>query len=93
MLLLVSWNFTPENRDKVYQRFKEVGMKEFPGITAVGRWHTVGRNGGLAVVHAENEEAIGGLALAWNDVISLTIEPILDDEEYARATGADGGGG
>ena len=90
MLMLVSWNFKPEDREKVYQRYRDNAGKSIPGIEPIGRWHVVGRTGGCAVVKAENEEAIAALALAWNDVTTMTIEPVVTDEEYERAIGMGG---
>lgn len=87
MLLLVQWEFTPEDREKVYDRFREAANTPIPGIEGLGRWHVVGRGAGVAVVKAENEEAAARLALVWSNVTSMRIEPILDDETYARVIG------
>lgn len=87
MLLLVSWDFPPDAREEVYDRFREVANKEVDGIEAIGRWHTVGRGGGIAVVKARDEKAAAGLALLWSDVVDLSIEPCLDDATYAAAIG------
>lgn len=88
MLILVSWTFEPKDREKVYDRFREVRNKSYPGVEALGRWHVLGRNAGVAVVEAENQEALGALITDWNDVCQMNCDPVVVDDEYASAIGA-----
>lgn len=88
MKMLISWTFEPGDRQKVYDRFREVHDAEISGITAVGRWHVIGRNAGVAIVEAEDQTAVAELVTLWNDVCEMNCDPVVEDDEYASAIGA-----
>ena len=55
-------------------------------IKLIGRWHDVAQSKGVAIIEADNTEAIFSWTLNWNGILDLELSPVLDDAE-TRAFG------
>lgn len=52
-----------------------------PGVTIIGRWHDFGGRTGVAIVEAEDAQALSAYAVGWNPHMEVDITPVLDDDE------------
>ena len=82
MLLHVEWDLTDQTEEgekrslSVFAEWKPPEGFEFQGFYA----YADGR-GGVAIVEAENEQAIARALAPWTPWLSFNVRPILDIEE------------
>ena len=86
MLFMTYYTIRPEHRDTALARFKETGgTPPAEGVTMLNRWHDASGNRGWTISESDSAEAIHKWVLAWSDVLSIQVTPILTDEEFARS--------
>lgn len=84
MLFLVEWTIAPEHRNAAIERFKKTQGAPPPGVKIVGRWHAANQAFGFAVAEASDPGAISSWCWNWSDLLSLEVQPLLDDEAFSR---------
>ncbi|MDX1572170.1 MAG: DUF3303 family protein [Xanthomonadales bacterium] len=82
MIFHISFEYTPDNRDKVHERFKETGAPPPDGVTMTGRWHSAAGNRGFLVAEAEGAEPIARWLQEWTELVSFEVVPVLTDAEF-----------
>lgn len=71
--VLAQWSsLTPQQRADVGQDVK-----------LLGRWHDLATRCGVAILESDDVAAVQLFAGRWNPYLSLTIAPVVDDEESA----------
>ncbi|KAA1296085.1 MAG: DUF3303 domain-containing protein [SAR202 cluster bacterium] len=83
VLFVTKWNIQSENIVEVMKRFVTSDpSKEFPeGVRLVGRWHNPAATSGVAVIDADSFESAMRWTLKWNDLMDITLEPVIEDEQ------------
>ena len=83
MKFMVTYAFTTDNWVSGLKRFTGSDpAQEFPeGVTMIGRWHNVASRSGFAILESNSAEALMNWAVKWNDILELTITPVVEDAE------------
>jgi len=81
MLFIATYTIHSGNRNIAMERFLQSGGKVPAGIKMLGRWHTVAKLSGFAVIEADDIELIQQWAMEWNDILSMEVFPALTDEQ------------
>ena len=86
MKFVVTYSFEPdrEKRDEAIARFQRTGGLPPEGAKLLGRWTYTDFSGGLCLLESEDAKALTEFALAWSDLLSLSIAPVLEDQELAE---------
>jgi hypothetical protein len=91
MLFIVSWSISPENRNRVIERFLKTGGAPPQGVTMKGRWHAVGGSSGFGIAEASDLVPIQQWVLEWNDLMNMEVQAALTDEQMAPLLAGIGG--
>ena len=84
MLFHVHWKIKPENRDAVFDHFKEKGDDVPPGVKLLGVWHALNQQDGWAIAEANDPVDIGKWIYAWSDLEENEIIPVVDNAGQQR---------
>jgi len=87
LLFHISYEFSPENRDDVQQRFRETGGLPPQGVVMHGRWHCAEGLGGFVVAESDDPVAVAKWTQAWTDLLSFEVTPVLNDEQITEVIG------
>ena len=88
MLFMVRWEISQTFRKAAIDRFLETGGQPPEGVTMLHRWHSADGAFGVAVVEADDSKAVAKLSMDWNDLISIDVRPVLDDEAMGAVLAA-----
>lgn len=85
MKFIVTYSFEPdkETRDEAIRRFLKTGGQPPAGAKLLGRWTYADFSGGVLLLESDDAKALTEFALAWSDILSLNISPVLEDQELA----------
>ncbi len=91
MLFMNTWRAHAGKIHDTYKAFAEMPSGDGVGdggsqINIIGRWHNMASGSGVVVYETDDPKAMAQWALNWNEVLELTIEPVVDDET-AKAIG------
>ena len=84
MKYMYVWSVAPENLKAALKRFGE-DSEPMDGLTQLGRWHSVGTDGGYRLIETDDPVALKRMTLYWQDVMETKIVPVVDDEETRKA--------
>jgi hypothetical protein len=84
MLFHISYEYPPEQRDDVHDRFRETGAPPPAGVEMTGRWHCIEGNRGFLVAESTDAEAVARWLQEWTDVLSFEVTPVLTDEQFTE---------
>jgi hypothetical protein len=91
-VMTFSWNPDRAQRDEGIARFLKTGGQPPKGARLLGRWTRTDLSGGFDLLESDDPRALAEFALAWSDLMELTIVPVLEDEALSevlkRAAGA-----
>lgn len=87
MLFHAQYDYSPDDRDRVHQRFKETGGLPPAGVTMLGRWHSVEGNRGFLIAESEDASAVTSWLHGWTDLLSFEVTPVLTDEQFKDVIG------
>lgn len=87
MLFHGSYVYSTDARDAVHRRFKETGAPPPPGVNMIGRWHSVGGNGGFFLAETEDSVALAQWLQDWTDLIDFKVVPVVTDEQVSEIIG------
>jgi hypothetical protein len=71
------------DRDDAMSRFRETGGQPPQGVTLLGRWTAADLSGGFVLLESEDAQALTQFALAWSDLLELSIVPVVEDAELS----------
>jgi hypothetical protein len=85
MKFIVTYSFEPdkETRDEAIRRFLKTGGQPPAGAQLLGRWTYTDFSGGVLLLESDDAKALTEFALAWSDLMSLNISPVLEDQDLA----------
>ncbi|MCP4206325.1 MAG: DUF3303 domain-containing protein [Shimia sp.] len=88
MKFLSIYKYKPEQAKDANSRYLESGGKPPEGIKIVGRWHDIGGGRGFTVIETDDPVALSKWSTEWDDLLSLEIVPVIDDQEAAAVMGS-----
>jgi hypothetical protein len=89
MLFACHWSYEPAVRDEANARFAETGGLPPEGVRMLGRWHTLGENEGFCVAETDDPEALGIWLQEWSDLLTFSVQPVVDDAAVSRILASD----
>ena len=84
MLFHIKYNVTPEQRNKVQEKFKKTGALPPKGVTMKGRWHNIAGSNGFIIAETSDIESFGKWIQDWSDSLVFEVSPVLTDEEVSK---------
>ena len=84
MKFMITYEFSPENRNSSGKRFLDTGGGPPAGVTMLGRWHKAAGLAGYVLCESADAEAISNWIYEWNDLLRFDVAPVLEDEQTAR---------
>ena len=79
---MCTFTSTCENRNEILKRFTQgIGVELPDGASLVGRFLEIGAVQGWVVVETNDPTIIADWVLGWNDVMDVTVTPVMVDEE------------
>jgi hypothetical protein len=84
MIFHVQFDYSPENRDRVHERFKKTGAPPPDGVTMTGRWHDAGGNRGFLVAEASEAGPVARWFQEWTGIMSFEVTPVVTDAEFGE---------
>ena len=91
---MCTFTATPNNRNEVLKRFTSgTGVDPPEGASLVGRFIEIGAVQGWVVVETDDPTIIGDWVLGWNDIMDVTVTPVMGDEEAGPIFAKHGFGG
>jgi len=82
MIFHVTFQYAPERRDAVHERFKETGAPPPEGVVMSGRWHSAAGNRGFLVAESDTADGIARWLQEWTELITFDVTPVLTDEAF-----------
>ena len=82
MIVHIAFDYLPDSRDEVHERFKQTGAPPPKGVTMVGRWHSAEGNRGWLIAETDDPAAVARWLQEWSDLISFEVTPVLTDEQF-----------
>lgn len=81
-LLTYSWKPNLQQREEGINRFRK-GLGQPPeGAKLLGRWTRADLSGGVALLESNDIRSLTDFAFAWNDLMELSVVPVVDDGEF-----------
>ena len=85
MLFMNTWRAHPGKIQEAYKAFAEMPAGDEIGdggdnIKIIGRWHNVTAGSGVVIYESDDPDAMARWALNWNEILEVTVEPVVDDE-------------
>lgn len=83
-MLTFSWKPDTAKRNEGIARFQTTGGLPPKGATLVGRWTRADLSGGFVVLESDDITALTEFGLMWNDLMELSIVPVVEDVPLAE---------
>jgi|TARA_B110000914_G_scaffold220696_1_gene231216 hypothetical protein len=83
MLFMINFSVEGSNVREANERFSS-GEENFFGCELIGRWHAPG-NIGVLIVEASDVVSINKYMRQWDDLVDISVTPVMDDEEVLRS--------
>lgn len=84
MKYLVQWSLPQATFRQAVERFLKTGGVPPAGVTLIGRWHGMNRQG-CAVVETADPVVLFAYLAEWQEFIPIEATPLLEDAEVAGA--------
>lgn len=82
MIFHIAFDYLPDSRADVHERFKQTGAPPPEGVTMVGRWHAAEGNRGWLIAETDDADGIARWLQEWTDLVSFEVTPVLTDEQF-----------
>lgn len=87
MQFMVTYAFTPDQRNSSQDRFGKTGGLPGPGVKMLGRWHSFGGNRGFILADTSDGVALGKWLNEWTDLLTFEVFPVHSDEDVMKIIG------
>ena len=84
MKFMLTFTIKPETRDTAIARFVKTKGRPPKGVTLLGRWTRADFSGGFDLLESNDLTAVAEFALAWSDLMELTVVPVVEDQELTQ---------
>jgi hypothetical protein len=87
MKFIMTFEWTPDaqKRAEGIERFRKTGGQPPHGAKLLGRWTRADLSGGFDLIETNDPQALAAFAYMWNDLMHLTIVPVLEDAALVEA--------
>jgi hypothetical protein len=85
MKFMLTFTMKLETRDAAFARFGKTQGRPPKGVTLLGRWMRVDLSGGYDLLESDDPTAITEFALAWSDLLELSVVPVVEDQGLNQA--------
>lgn len=82
MIYHISFDYLPDTRENVHDRFRQTGGPPPDGVRMVGRWHAAEGNRGWLICESDDAEGIARWLHEWSNLISFEVTPVLTDDQF-----------
>ena len=83
-MLTFSWKPDTKARAEGISRFLKTGGQPPKGAKLLGRWTRADFSGGFDLLETDDPQGLAEFALMWNDLMELSITPVVDDGPLAE---------
>ena len=83
-MMTFTWQPNTEERQEAIKRFKATRGLPPDGVKLLGRWTNADLSGGVDLLETNDAKRLTEFALMWNDLMGLTITPVLEDAELSE---------
>jgi hypothetical protein len=83
-IMTYSWRPTAQQREEGIARFRKGLGQPGTGAKLIGRWTRADLSGGFELFESNDVKALADFALKWNDLMELSLTPVLDDAELGE---------
>jgi hypothetical protein len=86
MKFIMTFDWTPDSttRAEGIERFRKTGGQPPQGARLLGRWTRADLSGGYDLLESDDPQALAAFALMWNDLMHITIVPVLEDAALSQ---------
>ena len=86
MKFIVTFDWAPDakTRSEGIARFRKTGGLPPKGAKLLGRWTRADLSGGYDLIESDDPQAIAEFAYMWNDLMRLSVVPVLEDGPLAE---------
>jgi hypothetical protein len=81
MKFMSTWALLPGSVSTAAEKFLAGEASPAPGVTLLGRWHSVDCSGGFALYETDNAAALHLGAAKWADLLEITTVAVIEDAE------------
>ena len=87
MKFIMTFEWAPDAKKRAdgIERFRKTGGQPPQGAKLLGRWTRADLSGGFDLIETDDPQALASFAYMWNDLMHLTIVPVLEDAALAEA--------
>jgi hypothetical protein len=84
-MMTFEWSPDAKKRAEGIDRFRKTGGQPPQGARLLGRWTRADLSGGYDLIETDDPQTLAAFAYMWNDLMHLTIVPVLEDGALAEA--------
>ena len=81
MKIMTTWSLKPGGFSEAVQRFLASGATPEPGLTLLGRWHSVDLSIGFTLSEGSNPADHYAVSAKWADVLDIRTHIVVEDGE------------
>ena len=83
-MLTFAWKPDTKTRAEGIRRFEKTGGLPPKSVKLLGRWTRADFSGGFDLLETDDVEGLVEFALMWNDLMELSITPVVEDGPLAK---------
>ena len=87
MIFHIAFDYLPDARAEVHERFKRTGAPPPDSVAMVGRWHAAEGNRGWLICEVDVLDGFPRWLQEWTDLVSFEVTPVLTDEQFGAVIG------
>ncbi len=80
MKFMTTWAVHSEAVKEAVAQFLATGGQPVPGVTLLGRWHSLGCNSGYTLYETDNPAALYEGAAKWSELMDIDVVPVIEDD-------------
>ena len=84
MLFMIIFEYEPENRDTIFNKFIEKGAMLPEGVKEVGMWSSIGGGRVFSVYETNDAAALAKYGHEWNDLGIGELVPLMETRDYVE---------
>jgi hypothetical protein len=85
MKVMSTWNFKDGVIEEAAERFLSGQASPEPGVTLLGRWHSVDLSGGFVLYETDDPAALYAGSLKWSDLLDIQTTLVVEDATAGAA--------
>jgi len=82
MIYHIAFDYPPDSRAEVHDRFRQTGAPPPAEVKMLGRWHAAEGNRGWLICETDDDGGIARWLQEWTDLVTFEVTPVLTDEDF-----------